>query len=630
MAATEASWLEFAQLCERLASTRSKLAKRSAMAQYLRALDAQAAGLAAQYLTGAAFPETDERKLQVGGQTAVRALETLTRAIPQQFSAMYRKHGDLGAAAEELLHGKDACSNALELLDVAARLDALAAARTQTAKQTQLTDILIACAPVEAKYLLKLILGDMRMGVKQSLVEEAIAAAIDEDVTAVRRSETMLGDIAAVVALAWRHELASAQFRMFHPLGFMLATPAANAEQAYARFAGEPQDPSPPHSNAQKSRAGGPGSAQDDNGLIAPEIKNSRGRNVVPAQIEDKYDGMRAQIHCGDPAQPGRVRIFSRTRDDVTASFPELAEWFAAIDQPAILDGEILAWDFEEERALPFTALQPRLGRKRVTAAMRSTAPVIYLAFDLLLNETGLLLDLPLRERRAALETWANKAGQFSQSAHVIRENASEQRSLFVTDIVSPQEKAPRRLRLAPIAPMISPEQVDAAFDAAQQRGNEGLMLKSLASTYQPGRRGAAWVKLKRELATLDVVVTAVEYGHGKRAGVLSDYTFAVQDGEELKNIGKAYSGLTDQEIATLTQWFLEHTLEGSSGWQLLVEPKIVLEVAFNNVMKSDRHNSGYALRFPRIVRVRGDKPVSEIDTLERVAEIFRGQSRDA
>ena len=150
-------------------------------------------------------------------------------------------------------------------------------------------------------------------------------------------------------------------------------------------------------------------------------------------------------------------------------------------------------------------------------------------------------------------------------------------------------------------------------------------MIKDPESVYMPGRRGKSWLKLKRELATLDVVVTAVEYGHGKRIGVLSDYTFAVRDGTRLVNIGKAYSGLTDVEIAEMSQWFLQHVLE-DQGFRLVVEPKIVLEVAFNNIMKSDRHSSGYALRFPRIVRLRPDKLPEEADTMERVREIFEKQ----
>jgi len=162
-------------------------------------------------------------------------------------------------------------------------------------------------------------------------------------------------------------------------------------------------------------------------------------------------------------------------------------------------------------------------------------------------------------------------------------------------------------------------------FEAAQNRGNEGLMIKDLESPYTPGRRGKSWLKMKRELATLDVVVTAVEYGHGKRIGVLSDYTFAVRAADGLVNIGKAYSGLTDAEIAEMTGWFLAHTV-GDQGFRREVEPKIVLEVAFNNIMRSDRHESGYALRFPRIVRLRPDKNPEDADTIERVEEIYAAQ----
>ncbi len=192
-------------------------------------------------------------------------------------------------------------------------------------------------------------------------------------------------------------------------------------------------------------------------------------------------------------------------------------------------------------------------------------------------------------------------------------------------------ESSEIRIIRAPVFRAASPEELEGLFAAAQERGNEGLMIKDLNSDYTPGKRGKSWLKMKRELATLDVVVTAVEYGHGKRIGVLSDYTFAVWDTDgdtdkgKLVNIGKAYSGLTDVEIAEMTQWFLDHTIE-DQGFRRVVEPKIVLEVAFNNMMLSDRHESGYALRFPRIVRLRPDKSAEDADTIERVREIYSQQ----
>jgi DNA ligase-1 len=167
------------------------------------------------------------------------------------------------------------------------------------------------------------------------------------------------------------------------------------------------------------------------------------------------------------------------------------------------------------------------------------------------------------------------------------------------------------------------PAEAEARYREARAAGHEGIVLKRRDAPYQPGRRGRWWVKWKPGLASLDVVVVAAEYGHGKRARVLSDYTFAVRAGDDLVTIGKAYSGLTDAEIARLTAWFLEHTIRdlGRVRW---VEPRIVLEVAFDRIMQSDRHTSGFALRFPRILRLREDKPPGEINTLDDVRTLYR------
>jgi DNA ligase-1 len=280
-----------------------------------------------------------------------------------------------------------------------------------------------------------------------------------------------------------------------------------------------------------------------------------------------------------------------------------------------------VAWayaaDGSPKQALPFSAIQQRLGRKQVSEEMMRQVPVAYLVFDVIYAGGELLIDRPLRERAAILDRLLAAPRKPTPS----RSREAQGRLLFESDHSAPIAHVIR----APVFQASTPEQLEEMFLAAQSRGNEGLMIKDLDSTYTPGRRGKAWLKMKRELATLDVVVTAVEYGHGKRVGVLSDYTFAVWDGDRLVNIGKAYSGLTDTEIAEMTQWFLDHTLE-DRGFRRTVEPKIVLEVAFNNMMRSRRHDSGYALRFPRIVRLRPDKLPEEADTIERVKEIYEGQ----
>jgi DNA ligase-1 len=579
----------FAELCEQLAATASKLAKRALMAAFLHPMPVPEAGLAALYLAGVAFPETDSRDLNVGGALLSNVLAKLSGASQSAMHAAYLRHGDLGGAAQDLLAARNVPAT-LMLTDVAEAFAAIAAVGKPAARQQITLTLLGRATPLEAKYLIKIILGDMRTGVKVSLVEEAIAAAYTAPIGEVRRARMLNGNLSQVLELAATGRLAEAQMKLFHPLGFMLASPVETVEEALKRFSTEAAE----------------------EGIEGPVIKE--------AQLEDKYDGIRAQIHCGAPEHPGRVALFSRSRDDMTASFPELVEAFAGFDQPLILDGEILAWNPETGRALPFSSLQARLGRKRVTAEMRTSIPVVFMAFDVLYTAGVMSMEKPLQERRRMLEELVEREQPRTQvSSHL---TASEPQGELLFDAVPPGWA---RLVLAPAIQLESVAQLEQAYVDARARGNEGVMLKARHSTYQPGRRGLAWLKLKRELATLDVVVTAAEYGHGRRAGWLSDYTFAVRDGDVLRNVGKAYSGVTDAEIARLTQFFLEHTLE-DFGSIRAVEPLIVFEVAFNNVMRSDRHDSGFALRFPRILRIREDKPVSEIDTLERVAEIYQSQ----
>jgi ATP-dependent DNA ligase I len=361
--------------------------------------------------------------------------------------------------------------------------------------------------------------------------------------------------------------------RIFHPLGFMLASPIESAEEGLSYFA--------------------------------------------EAVVEDKYDGIRVQAHVSG----GEVKLFSRTRDEITQSFPELPGALAGLPQNAILDGEIVAWE-DSGRARPFSVLQQRLGRKKVSERMLREIPVAYVVFDVLYANGELLIDRPMRERGRILDSLLAGRGAHHGGTEARRNATNSQRKLtFGVE----EEIAVVNVIRAPVSHASSPEELEELFAAAQARGNEGLMIKDSGSAYTPGKRGKSWLKMKRELATLDVVVTAVEYGHGKRIGVLSDYTFGVWEGDLLVNIGKAYSGLTDAEIAEMTQWFLDHTIE-DQGFRRTVEPKIVLEVAFNNMMQSDRHESGYALRFPRIVRLRPDKTAQEADTIERVREIFAKQ----
>ncbi|MGC2197727.1 MAG: ATP-dependent DNA ligase [Terriglobales bacterium] len=609
--------IKLAEACERIAGTTKKLEKIAIVADYLKARSPEEASVAAIFLSGRPFPVWEETTLQIGGRVLWRIVAELSGKSEAELTAAYRKLGDLGAVAEAVLPtatkahvGTGALArpgrtkpggSILSVPYVATKFREIATARGPAAKAALAQELLSQASPLEAKYIVKIMTGDLRIGLKESLVEEAIARAYGATLPEVQRANMLLGDIGGTLKLAAAGKLGDAKMRLFHPLGFMLASPAESAEQALSYF---------------------------ENALV-----------------EDKYDGIRAQAHCSG----GEVRIFSRTRDEITESFPELPDALAGLPEDIILDGEIVAWSYEvvapasrrlsggrpahrgesdnedsapeAGRALPFSALQQRLGRKVVSEKVMRQVPVVYLVFDVLYARGELLLERPLRERQTILDALLAAPRDPRVTARIAPGKQGQ------LELDNDSESNTRLIR-APVFQAATPPELDQLFEAAQARGNEGLMIKDPESPYTPGRRGKSWLKLKRELATLDVVVTAVEYGHGKRIGVLSDYTFAVRDGGKLVNIGKAYSGLTDVEIAEMTRWFLEHTIE-DQGFRLVVEPKIVLEVAFNNMMESDRHESGYALRFPRIVRMRLDKLPEEADTIDRAREIYQSQSKN-
>jgi DNA ligase-1 len=566
--------LPFAETCERIGATTKKLEKTAIVAEYFRSRDVEDAVISAVFLSGHAFPAHEERTLQVGGSLLWRVVREVAKASDAELGAGYRKTGDLGASVYEVLKSRQSpASTPLNLADVRAAFDQIAATRTANAKAALLSALHKRATPLETKYILKIITGELRIGLKESLVEEAIAKAYGEPLADVQRANMLLGDIGETLRLASEHRLSDARMRLFHPIGFMLASPAESAAEAFECF--------------------------------------------EHALVEDKYDGIRAQAHCGG----GQVRIFSRTLDDVTASFPELVGPLSELPGEVILDGEIVAWSHTDqgEHAMPFSQIQQRLGRKKVSRQLIADVPIAYVVFDVLYAEGALALHKPLSERGALLEAVFSGAPRIEPRPVI---NA-QGRLLFEPEL--PAQADSGWVLRAPTMRADSADELQLLFEAAMARGNEGLMIKDVQAPYMPGRLGRWWLKLKRELATLDVVVTRAEFGNGKRAQVLSDYTFAVRKGEELVNIGKAYTGLTDAEIAEMTQWFFSHTTT-DHGHVRDVEPTVVLEVAFNAVMRSDRHDSGFALRFPRIVRIRTDKLPSDIDTLEKVEEIYSHQ----
>ena len=531
----------FARTGEAIRATSSKLEKTRLLGEYFATLDDDTLPLAAVYFTARPFADRDQRKLNLGYAVIRNAVCDLAQVDEEALGESYMRHSDVGDVIEEVLESHTH-PHPTSLRDVHDTLVRVYEQRTVKKKTEALRELLDRLTPREAKYIGKILTGDLRIGLRAGLVEEGIAKAFGAPLSDVSWASMLTGDLGEVALLARRGELRSARLRLMHPLQFMLASPEEDAAAIMRRVGGE-------------------------------------------AWVEDKYDGIRGQLH----KEGERVVLYSRDLNEVTAAFPEVVTAASAVPHDVLLDGELLA--FKDGVVRPFFELQHRLGRKVVSAQLLTEVPVIFVAFDLLYLDGRNLLEEPLRERRRLLDE---------------------------LDLPSP-------FMLAYLIQANTPEELDRIFDAARARNNEGLMVKDPASKYTPGRRGLGWLKLKKALATLDVVVTGVEVGHGKRKNVLSDYTFAVYDeqADRLVNIGKAYSGLTDVEIAQMTDYFKSITLKDYGRFRL-VQPEVVLEVAFDAIMESDRHNSGYALRFPRIKQIRRDKTIREIDTLANVAKMHR------
>jgi DNA ligase-1 len=560
---------EFAAVNDAAAATTKKLQKQASLADYFRTLDERDLRLAVRYAGGRAFAATDERVLNVGGSLVSDVvLSSVLKMDPAPYWEQVTRSGEIGNALSELWPQRDDGAAPLTLQEMADAFDDLAATGAWDNKHEILRNLFARCAQKrEAAYLAKVIFGDLRTGVQEGVLQAAVAQAFDKPLPAIQRCQLLVGDIDEVAVLAKNGQLDVAKFRLFHPIQFMLATPQETPEEAAETMAGR------------------------------------------AFYAEDKLDGIRAQVHkSGGVGHAARVAVYTRTMDRTDASFPDVVDAVAQLPGEFLLDGEIVP--YRDGSVLPFAHIQKRLGRKVLTAKILRDNPAALIAFDILYRDGELLMDCPLSVRRAALLKLCGGDAEGCNGAGA-------------------------KLLFSEMTPVTTAEAIAAHFAAARDRRNEGSVLKDPQSPYSPGRRGKMWLKIKTHLPTLDCVVTAAEYGHGKRRNSLSDYTFAVwdrdptQEGATLVNVGKAYSGVTDEEIKQLTELFLKLSVR-QHGHVHVVVPQVVLEIACDQIQKSDRHASGYALRFPRIKRIRWDKRPEDADRLERVAEVYRSTANFA
>jgi DNA ligase 1 len=557
----------FVEICEKIHSTTSKNLKVSILSEYISRLDNDSLPIAILFLSGRIFPRGSRQNINVGFSIIMQSLSEIAMLDASEIQQVYLTHGDMGALSEYAVSKKHIFSlfrqQQLTLCFVYNQLKKIAdivGSGASKNKSKILTGLLIDMSPQEAKYLIKIINGEMRIGLVEGLIEIAIAKAFNQNIKVIREAMLVAGDIAQVSILAKRNSLDKAIIKPLTPLSFMLADVMFTAE----------------------------------------EIINYYEKPLI---CEYKYDGIRVQMHKFGQ----EIRMFSRKLADVTNAFPELAD--AALSATAtssssssssspssnidfILDGEILA--FRNNKPLHFQELQKRLRKKTVTEQIIAEVPVIYTVYDIMYFNGEAIIKKPLNERKEILSCIAFKQPIINSSYKIVN----------------------------------SEQEIISMFGVSKDIGHEGLVLKEPNSQYHPGRRGRYWVKLKKELDTIDAVILIAEYGHGKRAGTLSDYTFAVRDeknNNKLRVIGKAYSGLTDEEIDDMTNR-LKSLMVKDDAYKIIVKPEIVLEIAFDSIQKSNRHDSSFALRFPRIKNIRNDKTVADIDTLEKVEQIYKKQ----
>jgi len=543
---------DLAVLCEKIKSTTSKLEKISLLGNFLKDLDEEDLKISIKLLSGKIFPPWISKELQIGYSTILSTISELSGESKKNILDLLIKKGDLGETAFIVFNKgkklKPLIEKQFTLNEIYEKLEKISEYKGENSyyyKKSILRELFLNSEPIEIKYLIKVITDELRIGLHEGLIEEAIAYAFNKTLSQIKEAFLILPDLSEIAVLAKKDELSSVSITPLKPTNFMLAEAMQSGVEITSYF------------NKQ-------------------------------LYVEFKYDGIRAQIH----KKGNTVKIFSRKLEDITFFVPEIEEAVKKISGDFILDGEILS--FKNGKPLPFNILQRRLRRKNIDKNLIEEIPLSAVIFDILYFETNPCVNLTLKQRKEIL----NKL------------NFEEPISFAKFFVIK------------------NPNEIEELFKKSLESGFEGLVIKDPDSIYTPGKRGKHWIKLKREFDTIDAVIVAAEYGHGKRAGILSDYTFAVKDKNgELKVIGKAYSGLTDEEME-----FLDKKLRSLAiteiGNKIIVKPEIVIEVAFDSIQRSDRHDSGFALRFPRIKRIRFDKSVEEIDTLEKVIEIYEAKKK--
>ncbi|MDK2796264.1 MAG: ligase 1 [Archaeoglobaceae archaeon] len=545
---------EFAEFCEGIEKISSTLELTARISEFIKKIeDDEDLYNVVLFIMGKIYPPWEEKELGVGIGLLYEVLENISGLKKEKIEDMVRELGDLGLVSEKLISGRSMLTLEVEELSIRRvreifdEISSLTGEGSRKRKILLLTGLYGVASPLEAKYLTRLIMNEMRLGVGEGIVRDAIARAFGVGEDLVERAYMVtndLGKVAVIAKKSGKEGLEKIKIELHTPVRMMLAQVAESFEEAIA-----------------------------DMGKVA---------------VEWKFDGSRVQVHYGN----GELRIYSRRLENVTKALPEIADEIRkTVKEGVILDGEVIA--VKDGKPMPFQHVLRRFRRKHGVSKMAEKIPLQFYAFDILFMNGG-VIDKPLVERRKMLQS-----------------------------VISESE----RIRIAKQVITSDREEMERIFNEAINAGHEGVMLKNPNSPYVPGKRGKHWLKLKSVMETLDLVVVGGEWGEGKRSHLISSYELACLDdltGNLLK-IGKVATGFTDEDLEELTEMFRQIIIL-HEGKRVEFQPKYIFEVAYQEIQKSPKYESGYALRFPRFIRLRDDKDVSEADRLSRVEDLYQKQ----
>ncbi|MDO5846053.1 MAG: ATP-dependent DNA ligase [Methanocorpusculum sp.] len=541
---------EFAETCRQIETISSRLAMSDLLASVFPQIPDEELSVFVRFTRGRLFPDWSAEKLGFGPSLLYEALAYVIGKKRDYVIAAINSSGDAGSVVEGLLSKREQTmffSEDLELMDVYNRFMAMAKSQGRKSQQERLRSaqyLLSNASPIEGRYLARLMLEEMRIGVGEGVVKDAVAKAFGIDGAIIEHAHQALNDLGEVALLAKTNpaRLTEVTITPFKPVKMMLA------------------------------QAGSISGMVEAHGHLA---------------AENKYDGSRFQFHKAG----GKTAIYSRRLEEMTASLPDVVAMLdAATDHDVIIDGEVIA--ILNGKPMPFQTVLRRIRRKHDIDAAKEKIELRPCVFDILVCDGETLIDKPFSERRKILTS-------------VLRDYVAPQ---IVSDSV---------------------EEIEAYYHAALDAGNEGIMLKVLDAPYIPGNRGKLWIKIKPEVDTIDLAVTGAEWGEGKRAKMFGSFLLACQDENgDLLDISRVATGIDDAMLSTLFEIFKDKVIS-EKGKVVNFEPDVVFEVGYAELQKSTNYAAGYALRFPRFVRLRDDKDVAEIETMESLARRYAMQNKE-